>query len=169
VREPIATARLVLVPMTPEVVTEMLAGDVSGIRAAEGYPHEDTLVPMRTAAKYGVDLPGWFVTLDGLVIGDCHTHGSADEAGDIEIGYGLAEPYRGRGLGSELVKAFSQWLLRQEGNRRVVARHVPVDNVPSRRALESAGFVLEDADEEYTWYALTAEAEHAPKPSHTMS
>ena len=167
--EPIATARLVLVPMAPEVVAQMLAGDLSGIRAGEGYPHEDTLVPMQTAAKYGVDLPGWFVTLDGVVIGDCHTHGSADEAGDVEIGYGLAEPYRGRGFGSELVKAFSHWLLRQEGIRRVVARHVPIDNVPSRRALESAGFVLEDADEEYTWYALSAEAEHTPKRSHRMS
>jgi RimJ/RimL family protein N-acetyltransferase len=140
--------------MTPEVVAQMPVGDLSGISAGEGYPHEDTLVPMRTAEKYGVELPGWFVSLDGVVIGDCHTHGSADEAGDIEIGYGLAEPYRGRGFGSELVKAFSFSLLRQEGIRRVVARHVPVDNIPSRRALESAGSVLEDADDEYTWYAL---------------
>jgi RimJ/RimL family protein N-acetyltransferase len=157
VSEPIATGRLHLVPMAPEVVAQMLAGDLSATRAGEGYPHEDTLVPMRTAAKYGVDLPGWFVTLDGVVIGDCHTHGSADQAGDIEIGYGLAEPSRGRGFGSELVKAFSAWLLRQEGIRRIVARHVPVDSVPSRRALESAGFVLEDANDEYTWYALTRE------------
>jgi RimJ/RimL family protein N-acetyltransferase len=140
--------------MTPEVVAQMLAGDLSGISAGEGYPHEETLMPMRTAEKYGVDLPGWFVTLDGVVIGDCHTHGSADEVGNIEIGYGLAEPYRGRGFGSELVKAFSLWLSRQEGIRRVVARHVPVDNLPSRRALESAGFVLEGADDEFTWYAL---------------
>jgi RimJ/RimL family protein N-acetyltransferase len=151
------TGRLLLVPMAPEVVAQMLAGDLSGIRPGEGYPHEDTLVPMQTAAKYGVDLPGWFVTLDGVVIGDCHTHRYADEAGDIEIGYGLAEPYRGRGFGTELVKGFSAWLLGQEGIRRVVARHVPVDNVPSRRALESAGFVLEDADDEYTWYALEHE------------
>jgi RimJ/RimL family protein N-acetyltransferase len=157
VTERIVTGRLLLVPMAPEVVAQMLAGDLSGIRPGEGYPHEDTLVPMQTAAKYGVDLPGWFVTLDGVVIGDCHTHGSADEAGDIEIGYGLAEPYRGRGFGTELVKGFSAWLLGQEGIRRVVARHVPVDNVPSRRALESAGFVLEDADDEYTWYALEHE------------
>jgi RimJ/RimL family protein N-acetyltransferase len=157
VSEPIATRRLLLVPMAPEVVAQMLAGDLSGIRAGEGYPHEDTLVPMQTAAKYGVELPGWFVTLDGVVIGDCHTHGSADETGDIEIGYGLAEPYRGRGFGSELVKAFSVWLLCQDGIRRVVARQVPVDNVPSRRALESASFVLEEANDEYTWYALTRE------------
>jgi hypothetical protein len=51
--------------MTPEVVAQMLAVDLSGISVGEGYPHEETLMPMRTAEKYSVELPGWFVTLDG--------------------------------------------------------------------------------------------------------
>jgi len=153
-RERIETPRLALVPVPPETAEAILAGDFSGVRAAEGWPREDTVVPFRTAAKYGVELPAWLVMLDDLVIGDCHTHGPADEAGDIEIGYGLAEPYRGRGYGSELVKGLSQLLLGRPGIRRVVARHVPIDNVPSRRSLERAGFVLERADEEYAWYAL---------------
>jgi RimJ/RimL family protein N-acetyltransferase len=156
VRECIETPRLALVPVPRETAQAILAGDFSVVRAGEGWPREDTVVPFRTAAKYGVELPAWLVVLDDLVIGDCHTHGSVDEAGDIEIGYGLAKPYRGRGYGSELVKGLSQWLLGQPGIRRVVARHVPVANVPSRRALESAGFVLENADEEYAWYALSA-------------
>jgi hypothetical protein len=28
--------------------------------------------------------PGWFVTLDNVVIGDCGTHGDPDERGDID-------------------------------------------------------------------------------------
>lgn len=116
---------------------------------------EDTLVPMRTALRYEVELPAWFVTLDDVVIGDIHTHGDVDDAGDIEVGYNLAEPYRGQGYGSELVKGVSQWLLGRAEVRRVVARHVPVENIPSRRALESAGFVLEQEDEQYTWYELS--------------
>jgi RimJ/RimL family protein N-acetyltransferase len=153
-RELIETARLALVPVSAEIAAAIVAGDFSGIRAAEGWPRADTHVPFHVAVKYGVELPAWFVELDGLVIGDIHTHGLADAAGDIEIGYGLAEPYRGRGYGTELVKAVSQWLLAQPGIRRVVARHVPLDNLPSRRALERAGFVLERADEEHAWYAL---------------
>jgi RimJ/RimL family protein N-acetyltransferase len=78
-----------------------------------------------------------------------------DDAGDIELGYNLAELYRGQGYGSELVEGVSQWLLGRAEVRRVVARHVPVENIPSRRALESAGFVLEQEDEQYTWYALS--------------
>lgn len=154
-RERIETPRLVLVPTSPDLVQAILAGDLSAVRAGEGWPMEDSLVPMRTAAKYGVELPGWLVKLDDAVIGDSHTHGLPDEAGDIEIGYNLAEPYRGRGYGSELVKGLSQWLLAQPRVKRVVARHVPVENIPSRRALESAGFVLEQADEQHTWYALS--------------
>jgi RimJ/RimL family protein N-acetyltransferase len=45
-------------------------------------------------------------------------------------------------------------LLGQDAVRRVVARRVAVDNTPSRRALERAGFRLESADDEHTWYAL---------------
>lgn len=41
--------------------------------------------------------PGWMVTLEHSVIGDCGIHGFADSAGVIEIGYGLAAAYRGHG------------------------------------------------------------------------
>lgn len=156
-REPIETPRLVLVPIPPDLAEAILGGDLTGVRAAEGWPHESTLDPFRAAVKRNVELPGWFVTLDGLVIGDCHTHGAADAGGDIEIGYGLAAPYRGFGYGTELVEGLSQWLLAQPGIRRVVARHVPTGNVASRRVLERAGFVLERSDERHAWYALSSD------------
>jgi RimJ/RimL family protein N-acetyltransferase len=154
-RDVIETERLVLVPMKGEQCAAILAGDLSVVDAGEGWPMEDSLVNMRTAEKYGVELPGWFVTLDGAVIGDIFTHGEVDEKGDIEVGYNLAEPYRGRRYASEFVTATSQWLLSREGVRRVVARHVAVGNVPSRKALERAGFLLEREDERHTWYALS--------------
>jgi RimJ/RimL family protein N-acetyltransferase len=155
-REVIETARLVLVPISPELAEAIVGGDLSGVRAAEGWPHASTLDPFRAAVKRNVELPGWFVTLNGVVIGDCHTHGAADADGDIEIGYGLAAPYRGLGYGTELVAGLSQWLLAQPGIRRVVARHVPTGNIASRRVLERAGFVLERSDEQHTWYALVS-------------
>jgi ribosomal-protein-alanine N-acetyltransferase len=155
-RDRIATPRLVLEPISAKQGQAILAGDISAIQAGEGWPLAETIQPFETAAKHGVVLPAWFVTLGDVVIGDIHTHGDVDDAGDIEIGYGLAEPYRGRGYGTELVKGISQWLLRRTDVERVVARHVPVENTPSRRALESAGFVLEQEDEQYTWYALEA-------------
>jgi RimJ/RimL family protein N-acetyltransferase len=106
------------------------------------------------AVKADAPWPVWLVTLGGLVIGDCGTVGPVDQAGDIEIGFGLAAEHRGVGYGTELVKALSHWLLCQAGTRRVVAREVLADNTPSRRALERAGFSLERSEGGLVWYAL---------------
>ena len=83
--------------------------------------------------------PCWLVTLSDLVIGECGTHGPPDPAGVVEIGYGLAAPYRGRGYGRQMVRALARWLLGQPGVTAVLA-HTDPGNVPSRRSLESAGF-----------------------------
>jgi RimJ/RimL family protein N-acetyltransferase len=74
-----------------------------------------------------------------------------DEAGDIEIGYGLAAPSRGQGYGSEAVAAITEWLLTQPEVRRIRATTL-TDNMPSRRVLEKAGFAyagVEDGEAVY--------------------
>ena len=154
--EPIPTRRLVLVPVAPSTARAVVSGDLSGLRVGDGWPHEDSLDGLRMTAERTASC--WFVTLEGVVIGDCGTHGPPDDRGDVEIGFGLAAPSRGRGYGTEVVAGLSQWLLRQPGVRRVVAREVPADNLPSRRALERAGFVVELSDERRVWYALAPQA-----------
>jgi RimJ/RimL family protein N-acetyltransferase len=144
-REPISTPGLVLVPVAPETAVAIVAGDLTGIAAGSGWPHADTVDGLRMGG-------GWLVTFDGVVIGDCGTHGAPSDDGEVEIGYGLAEPYRGRGYGTELVTALSDWLLAQPGVERVVARDVEAANTPSRRALERAGFSLEQVDAEHASY-----------------
>jgi RimJ/RimL family protein N-acetyltransferase len=153
VRERIATPRLSLEPASEKAARAVLAGDLSVVRAGEGWPHADTLDGLAMGLR-GDQGPGWFVLLDGIVIGDCGTHGAPDESGEVELGYGLAAPYRGHGYGSEVVAALSRWLLAQPGVSRVVARDVLEDNVASRRALEGAGFELESEAEGRVCYAL---------------
>jgi len=140
----IATPRLVLVPVSCELARAIVAGDLSSVAAGDGWPHADTLDGLRMALAHGL-APGWLVTLNGIVVGDCGTHGDPDESGDVELGFGLAAPYRGRGYGTELVIALSGWLLDQAGVRRVTAR-VDHDNTPSQRALERAEFLLAPVD-----------------------
>jgi hypothetical protein len=53
-----------------------------------------------------------------------------------------------------LVAAASAWLLSRPGVRRVVAREVLADKLPSRRAMERAGFVLKREERGSVWYAL---------------
>jgi len=142
---PLQTARLRLEPLTAETVKAILSGDLSGLTAAEGWPHEDTADGLAMAGKGGYP-PGWLITAGGAVIGDCGTHGPVDEAGRVEIGYGLAAPSRGQGYGSEAVAAVTEWLLSQPGVRQVRA-HTLTSNAPSRRVLEKAGFQYIGLDE----------------------
>jgi RimJ/RimL family protein N-acetyltransferase len=144
--EPIVTPRLVVVPVAADTAAAILAGDLSQIAAGSRWPHADTLDGLRMGGC-------WLVTLDGVVIGDCGTHGEPGANGEVEIGYGLAEPSRGLGYGTELVAALSAWLLARSDVKRVVAGSVEVGNAPSRRALVRAGFRLERVDERHGWYA----------------
>ena len=147
---PLQTARLRLEPLTAETARATVAGDLSwltaaGLAAADGWPHDDTADGLAMAGKAGYP-PGWLITADGAVIGDCGTHGPVDEAGRVEIGYGLAAPSRGQGYGSEAVAAVTGWLLSQPGVRQVRA-HTLTSNAPSRRVLEKAGFTYVGLDE----------------------
>ena len=128
-RPSIATSRLVLEPVPLDRVEAFLAGDFSSVRRGAGWPREQSEAgspPWGLSLKHDVEV-NWLVTLGGLAIGDAFTHGGADDAGDIEIGYGLAAPYRGNGYGSELVAGLADWLVQLPRINRVVARNVAAE------------------------------------------
>jgi RimJ/RimL family protein N-acetyltransferase len=123
----------------------VLAG--SGLRPGPGWPHEDT-----AAALVGTSLPApdpdeptrtWLVVVDGAVVGECGWKGPPGDDGAVEIGYGLAAPSRGLGLGTEAVAVLVAWTERQHGVRAVTAE-VSTGNQASRRLLRRLGFA-EDA------------------------
>jgi RimJ/RimL family protein N-acetyltransferase len=150
----IATKRLVLEPLDEDVARAVLVGDFSLVARAEGWPHDDTLDAIRMATTPDGRSLVWLVMLGRVVIGECGTVGGLDDAGEIEVGYGLAAEHRGRGYGNEVVGALSGWLIAQPEVAKVVAREVLADNLASRRALENAGFLLEREEHGLTWYAL---------------
>jgi hypothetical protein len=76
------TARLRLEPLTAETARAIVAGDLSGLTTAKGWPHDDTVDGLGMAVKGGQS-PGWLITADGVVIGDIGTHGQVDEAGRV--------------------------------------------------------------------------------------
>jgi RimJ/RimL family protein N-acetyltransferase len=159
-RPPLATSRLVLEPVARDRVEAFLAGDFRNVKCGDGWPRASTEAgspPWELSLKLDVEV-NWLVTLGGVAIGDCFTHGGADDRGDIEIGYGLAAPYRGNGFGTELVAGLAGWLVLHPEITRVVARNVAADNTPSRRALERAGFLLEDDDGVHVAYAYAPRA-----------
>jgi [ribosomal protein S5]-alanine N-acetyltransferase len=127
----------------------IVAGDLSSVNAAPGWPHDDTLDGLRMEAEHATsdDETGFLVVLEttGQVIGDAGWKGGPDESGTAEIGYGLSASYRGLGLGTELVAALVDWASKRPGVRRLRAE-VLVGNEPSRRALLRNGFAVVGRD-----------------------
>lgn len=81
----------------------------------------------------------WMIELkDGTHVGELCFKG-IDKTGSSEIGYGIAEEYRGHGYATEAVTAMAAWALQQDGVSCVTAE-VDRDNAASVRVLEKSGF-----------------------------
>jgi RimJ/RimL family protein N-acetyltransferase len=92
----------------------------------------------------------WAVVVDGTVVGGAGFHGTPDDSGTVEIGYGIAEEMRGRGIATSAVELLVD-LGSSHGALRIVASTDP-DNVGSQRVLENCGFSRDgNADGEITW------------------
>lgn len=126
---------------------------VLGLRAGQGWPHDDTPDALRPLAEHGAaDHVGTFLVVDdGEAVGDCGWLGGPDQRGVVEIGYGLAAPRRGQGLGTDAVALLVAWAERQPGVRQVTAE-VLVGNEPSRRLLGRLGFTEEPGTPPYLRY-----------------
>jgi len=86
---------------------------------------------------------GWYamwliVRKDGKNIGNLSFKGIPEE-GIVEIGYGIAEEYRGYGYATEALETILEWAFDQPGVNCVAAETVP-DNLASQRVLEKCGF-----------------------------
>jgi RimJ/RimL family protein N-acetyltransferase len=159
-RVPSADGTLVLERIGLVRAQALLAGDLDVLapwQAAPGWPTPFTNGGLRITLEGAVDDSdtGFLVveTATGRVVGDCGWHGRPGLEGDVEIGYGLAASVHGRGLGGVMVQTLTDWSVEQPGVRRVVAE-TGSDNLPSRRALERAGFDLDHVDGDRVWYAL---------------
>jgi RimJ/RimL family protein N-acetyltransferase len=75
----------------------------------------------------------------GEVIGDIGFHGPPDETGTVEIGYGIVEQYRGRGLAGESAVAICDLAWSRPEVSRIIAQ-TDEDNAASAGVLRHAGF-----------------------------
>lgn len=136
-------------------VRAILAGEPAGEHWAwaPGYPFDGTVggaklvLRMVTADAYRPGF-GLYQVVDresGLAVGDVGFHSAPGADGAVEIGYGLIEPVRGRGLATEAVEALLAWTFEQPGVTTVLAE-TDEDHRPSRRVLEKTGFAFLGTD-----------------------
>lgn len=105
----------------------------------------DAMVFFPALVEAGVEPKDWGGTLleksTNAAIGQLGAIGRPDRNGSIEIGYGLTPAARGKGYATEIVGAFTQWLLNKPQVTTVRA-DTAVGNAASQRVLEKNGFLI---------------------------
>jgi [ribosomal protein S5]-alanine N-acetyltransferase len=150
------TSRLTLVPCSlelAEVLADRAAAEKQlGVAVPEGWPDDELAGLLElysgwlradpTVLGYGP----WIVIVreERAVVGSAGFVGRP-KAGELELGYGIAQDYRNRGYATEAAAALVEWGLAQPKVERVVARSDRA-NRPSSRVLEKIGMNPEGAD-----------------------
>jgi RimJ/RimL family protein N-acetyltransferase len=91
----------------------------------------------------------------GALIGDCGLFVSPDQP-DVELAYGFAHAWWGRGYATEAAAACVRAGFEQLGLDRIVA-DVPIGHAASIRVLEKLGFELEREEGGKRYYAIKRE------------
>lgn len=165
----IETPHLHLLPVSPQhllALTDSVQrfSQLSGLRAAPGFGDFMTsgevsavwLAGLRTATAADPWVYG-FVILDaasGSVIGTCGFKGPPDDAGAVEIAYGIVPSFQGRGYATEAAQALVDFA-RSHSEVRIVRAHTLPGNGASMRVLEKCGFLrvgeVMDPDDGLVW------------------
>jgi len=124
-------------------VDSLIRGETGGRPSAPGWPHDDTSAGLGFIRSGG----SGFLILDdeGRIAGECGTKTPPGDDGTVEIGYGLAGPSRGHGLGSRAVAQLVDWLAALPEVSAIEAE-IHASNAPSRRIVEKLGFVPDSGD-----------------------
>ena len=129
---------------------------------ADGFPRQDDLDGLGMLLRAGGDATGARPFGSMLIaertsrsaIGSIGFYGPPDEEGQVTIGYGLVEQYRGRGLGTEALEALIAYC-RTRPEVRTILADTEVENKVSKRVLEKTGFTFIRANDELRFYRLT--------------
>ena len=150
------TSRVMLVPCSLELAEALAdraaAEKLLGAAIPEGWPDDELTGLLRLYTEWLRDDPTvlgygpWIVIApeERAVVGSAGFSGRPKD-GEVELGYGIAEPYRNRGYATEAAGALVEWALAQPGVERVIARS-DRDNQPSTRVLEKIGMTRGQAE-----------------------
>ncbi len=131
-------------PLVTPAVAEAMRGNIRDPLWANGFPRQDDVDALGSTTSQGWTERRWGARLiirrsDGAAVGTTGFLAPPDERGQVELGYGLVEAARGCGLVTDVLLL---GVPAAEAAGASVRARAAVDNIPSRRALERAGFLL---------------------------
>lgn len=160
------TNRLILVPITLEIVTYLINRQSAkvesmGFKINDKWPTEDTMdiLPIiqeelkKNKTHTGFEV--WMICKreDMTIIGDIGFKGQPNEKGEVEIGYGLIEEERRKGYGYEALSAMINWGFKHEKVNCIKADCL-IDNIPSIKILEKSGMKETKRDSELVYWEI---------------
>jgi RimJ/RimL family protein N-acetyltransferase len=158
----ISSQRLLLLPLTPEVLAALMKGDRAAAELAlDGrFPSSGLVPPLMldaldfflTIASAGPQSSAWgaraYITTDTRdIVGMGGFVGPPDEHGTVTMGYSVFPEFQRQGYASEAARSLGDWALSQPGVTRVQATISP-RNVASERVAAYAGLHRTDATED---------------------
>ncbi|MCZ4224455.1 GNAT family N-acetyltransferase [Pedobacter rhodius] len=162
----IETERLILHPLTHNQLLKYIKNDSSLEEELKLNPTSKEISPELREALEQTILPNvhnkdknylyntlWTLIskTDNKMIGDLCFVGEPDANGEIEIGYGTYEEFRGRGFMTEAVARTIEWAKGQDGLNTITAS-TEIDNVASYSILEKNNFIkIAEGEGMFTW------------------
>jgi [ribosomal protein S5]-alanine N-acetyltransferase len=142
-----------IIPAFPEFIKLLIAneycraGELMNLVVPNGWPNDpDAIAGLSWHLKALERDPNellWRIRLVVLrsnrtVIGSINLKGMPDKDGTVEIGWGISEDYRRRGIATRATQAVMQWAFSQPGVKRIIAT-IPRDNIGSERVAQRLG------------------------------
>ena len=90
--------------------------------------------------------------------------GYPDSRGEVEIGYGIAPAFRGRGYTTEAVRVMIEWAFDAPECIAVIAAEVDKANSASIRILEKVGMSIYRETNDNLYWRITRDAAKIKKP-----
>lgn len=159
----IDTKRLTLIPITLQAAENLISGgnaevEKLGLKVNKAWPTDDTrdILPIIVEVLKENEPSGfetWMIVKkdNNEIIGDIGFHGGPDEAGEVEIGYGIVEEERKNGFGFEAARAIFNWAIEKE-NVNVIKADCLINNIPSAKILEKLGMKETNRDDELIYW-----------------
>lgn len=145
------TARLTLMPYTPQLIRSAIAGRAElerllAVTVPRDWPSPDyawflPFIVQRLSRDPSRGVWDRLIihTRDRVLIGHVGLKGGPDAQGSVDLGYSLVPAYRGQGFATEAGTALIDWAFLQPGVTMVKAT-CHRENRPSIRVLERLGF-----------------------------
>jgi len=164
--EKIETERLLLIPFTRQLCHLINDKDFvelqnKGLNAGDGYPDHETLdtIPKIVAnielSNGPTGFESWVIITkkEMKIIGDVGFKGIPNQAGEIDLGYGIISSERKKGYATESAKALSDWALAQPIVTKITAKCL-IENGDSKKILQKLNFKKTHQDDTMIYWSL---------------